>query len=370
MVPASYPSRPAYFACRFVRLLFKVCAAGEVGGQGVALLTCVAMTEDARRYKSAPLFFCAQLEAAGGFGSRDSFERVRRACIDAGWLHYERGAPRRAGRYWVCIPAAAADFDDDVAGELATNEPQVIRTGADEQRMNSGNDDAGTAGDPHGCGHDADAVRIGRGFDADQTSALPPSPLPRPSPPPLPDDGYAALLTPVKHPVPRGTQNDTPHPATTITPEQCPEAALGLMVRWRVNDPTRTEENRLGLRAAAARYGLPRVLATAERLMLAGAPQRPAGHKCWPDELLPALIAEDAASAPAQPAVATIQVPAVVLAARDLIARHGDAACREALGWAPTVAPTHDALLAAFDREAAAQALIDHFTVTPAGAAP
>lgn len=44
---SEYPRREPFFAHRFVRLLFKVCAAQTIGPDGVALLTCIVMTDKA-----------------------------------------------------------------------------------------------------------------------------------------------------------------------------------------------------------------------------------------------------------------------------------------------------------------------------------
>ena len=48
----SYPKRDSHFAHRFVRLLLKMCIAQQIGVDAVMLLTAIAHTEDAKRYRA------------------------------------------------------------------------------------------------------------------------------------------------------------------------------------------------------------------------------------------------------------------------------------------------------------------------------
>src|SRR5580692_7530572 len=117
----SYPSRPKFFSHRFCRLMAKVCLANEIGPECCWLLSIVAHTEDARGYRSAVTFTNGQLMPLVGINSDSTLSRARDRCIQAGWLHYEKGGTYRAGRYWVIIPSEYQSFDD-----LPTDEGEII----------------------------------------------------------------------------------------------------------------------------------------------------------------------------------------------------------------------------------------------------
>lgn len=116
---ADYPRNRDYkFAHRFVRLLAKTVAINEIGPSGFVLLTMIAMTEHSRFYKSPPTFFNGQLLQFLGNLSDDALCRLRKRCVDAGWLHYERSHKREAGIYWVVIPLQYEDIPDGPLGEM------------------------------------------------------------------------------------------------------------------------------------------------------------------------------------------------------------------------------------------------------------
>ena len=113
-----YPGRDSHFAHRFTRLLFRVCAAQEIGTEAVALLTCIVHTEDAKRYRAAVTYWNHQLESilAMSWGRLD---RARQKAIHGGWLHYEAGGKGKVGKYWVTIPPefdemSDSPFDEDL----------------------------------------------------------------------------------------------------------------------------------------------------------------------------------------------------------------------------------------------------------------
>lgn len=115
----AYPRRPPFFAHRFVRLLFRTCAAAEIGPDAALLLVAVAHTEDAKRYTGPVRFFAENLADQCGF-SVSSMSRARAKAVTSGWLHYEPGAKRRMATYWVMIPDRFADIPDgpnDHSGE-------------------------------------------------------------------------------------------------------------------------------------------------------------------------------------------------------------------------------------------------------------
>lgn len=104
MSDAAYPKRERFFAHRFVRLLAKTCAAQDIGPDGCWLLAVIAHLEDSKRYSASVSFYNAQLMAVMGFTREHTLIAARTRAVKAGWLHYEQGAKRQPGRYWVTIP--------------------------------------------------------------------------------------------------------------------------------------------------------------------------------------------------------------------------------------------------------------------------
>lgn len=117
-----YPRRPSHFAHRFVRLMMKAVAAQEVGTDGFALLTAIAMTEDAKRYRGPVVFFNHPLMAVCGFTSEKVFFRVRQKCVDSGWLVWTPGKKGVAARYWVAIPDQSEGIQDGPVDEVTEEE--------------------------------------------------------------------------------------------------------------------------------------------------------------------------------------------------------------------------------------------------------
>lgn len=130
----SYPAseRKAYFAFRFTRLMAKTCVAQEVGPLGCWLLTTIAMTEDASRYRRAVTWYDHQLTPLLGC-SQDAMARARKKCVEAGWLHYEPGSKCKAGKYWVIVPQHADGMPD-----TPTDENDIRPQKPDESATNSG----------------------------------------------------------------------------------------------------------------------------------------------------------------------------------------------------------------------------------------
>lgn len=116
----SYPRREAFFAHRFCRLLTKSAAAQMIGPEGFCLLAIIVHQEDAKRYTGAVSFWNAQLAPLCGFQSEDRLARVRSRCIEAGWLHYEKGAKGKPGKYWCLIPEEFTPLDDSPTDETET----------------------------------------------------------------------------------------------------------------------------------------------------------------------------------------------------------------------------------------------------------
>lgn len=101
---ATYPKREPYFAHRFTRLLFKACAAQDIGHHACLLLVHIAHTEDAAHYTGPIRFWNSQLMDTMGFTSPKQLARARETAMERGWLHYDRQHDRSVGQYWVAIP--------------------------------------------------------------------------------------------------------------------------------------------------------------------------------------------------------------------------------------------------------------------------
>jgi hypothetical protein len=117
MPTVAYPKRPAFFAHRFTRLLFKACVANEIGTDALALLVAIVHTEDAKGYRGAVTFWNEQLMPLIGVNGVKSLIRIRNKAVEAGWLHYEQGGKGVVGRYWVLIPPDFDGVDDSPTDE-------------------------------------------------------------------------------------------------------------------------------------------------------------------------------------------------------------------------------------------------------------
>ena len=377
-MPAAYPKRPRYFAHRFMRVLIKSCAAQEIGQDGLALLTVVAMTEDSKRYSDAVTFWNEQLEPLAGFRNWDQLNRTRTRVIAAGWLHYEPGGRGKVGRYWVTIPDHLEVLDDQPVGE---DDPHKIRAlfpaGADqslrEARIERGQSTDQNADDPRpACGQSAEPSYLSLNRSLSSSSGALTEPTIDPDEQDITSPAKPSADVP-RPSAPRGTGNDrvqiVPGRAITITRAD-PVQGLGVWIRWRANDASRQDENAATIRTLIAEHGAATVQRIAERLQREGAPdrERQAGDKCWVDEILPAILADQAnrsqasgSTQGANPPDATPQLESVTQALA-LLASRGASACRHALGWAPHVAPTDAEMRAALAREPVATELVDVLT--------
>lgn len=368
----TYPKRPHFFSNRFLRVLAKACAAQEIGQGAVCLLMTIAVTEDAKRYTGTVTFFNAQLMAAAGFRSEEALATARNRAIEAGWLHYEPGGKHVAGRYWVTIPERLEVLDDAPMGEGgaidrdqppsedgALIESPSTRSSAGRERDDSGLTTGVPAHDPRQSRSRAVGERLESGSTADHSNlslSLSLPLVPNAAEPPR-DDVEQDITTPSD--VPRGTKNDMVDPVH----------GLGVWIRWHSKDRNREDENAATVRELVATYGAVLVQRVAERLRRVGSVERDRkpGDKCWPDELLPEILRDQAATtATATPAPATVEdLPPIVRQAHALVALHGDDAARSALGWTTANAPTRRSILEAANRLAVAQELVDHLAALP-----
>lgn len=121
----TYPQRDRFFAQRVTRLLAKTCAAQQIGAEAALLVTFIAATEDAKRYRGPVTFYNEQLMPLIGTRRWHTFDAARRRAVEAGWLHYEApptGTRTKPGTYWATIPADLESLPDTTCdeGELST----------------------------------------------------------------------------------------------------------------------------------------------------------------------------------------------------------------------------------------------------------
>lgn len=112
-VRKGYPTnRKSHYAHRITRVLFKSCAALDIGHHAVHLIIHVAHTEDAARYRGPVRFWNSQLLSTLGLSSPKQLNAARQKAIDAGWLVYARSHDRAVGQYWTQIPGHLLSMDD------------------------------------------------------------------------------------------------------------------------------------------------------------------------------------------------------------------------------------------------------------------
>ena len=100
----SNPKRPAFFACKFGRLLTKTAAAMTIGADACWLLTIVSLQEDSIKYARPVNYWNEQLQTLCGFGSKKRLVTARTKAVEAGWLKYTSGSRTRPGTYQVKLP--------------------------------------------------------------------------------------------------------------------------------------------------------------------------------------------------------------------------------------------------------------------------
>jgi hypothetical protein len=155
--------------------MMKAVAAQEVGPEGFCLLTAIAMTEDAKRYRGPVVFFNQPLVAVCGFSSEKVLFRVRTKCVETGWLAYFPGKKGVAARYWVLIPEQCDGIQDGPVDEVTENSGEACESIAEQSGVNRA-----FGGNQLGVNRES----IGRTFI--------PVPNPLPSPEPEEESGSAA----------------------------------------------------------------------------------------------------------------------------------------------------------------------------------
>ena len=150
----------------------KVRAADQIGTSGLAMVSVIAMQEDACGYKRAVSFWNEPLMLDLGMRARNTFNRTREACIEAGWLKYKSGGTRKVGYYYVSIPDEFLDEKDSAVDErLSSNFERNEELMRDQCETNKG-----LIRDQ--CGSNEELMRD----QCDTVSTL--SPIPNPTPKP------------------------------------------------------------------------------------------------------------------------------------------------------------------------------------------
>lgn len=114
--------RPPFYAMRVLRMATKTALAQHHGTDVLALLTIIACTEDARRYRGPVAYWNEQLLPLVGFGKWERLDRARQKLVDAGWLIYEPGGRHKPGLYRATIPQDLIDINDAAVDESSTPE--------------------------------------------------------------------------------------------------------------------------------------------------------------------------------------------------------------------------------------------------------
>lgn len=173
-----YPKREPFFAHRFVRVLQKSCAAQDIGRDACLLLTFIAHTEDAARYRGPVRFWNEQLMTTLAFNNRRQLNNCRQKAIDYGWLVYNRKNDRAVGNYFVQIPEQFSDIPDTEIEPVGNFSCDVCATGTvHEVSQEHSLCDSGATRSVRKVPQEAYAKRT--------ESVTPPNPIPVPIPNPL-----------------------------------------------------------------------------------------------------------------------------------------------------------------------------------------
>ena len=199
MAEPEYPTRPRFFATKFIRAMVKVCVATEHGPEVFTLLTIIVSTEDAAHYRRPVVFLNDQLASVCGVTMKQLY-RVRERAVAAGWLHYVPGRRKVAPRYWVVIPDHAAGLDDLPTDEgddyLDKNSRAEFGKSREAIGKQSGNDRE-TIGEESGNNREMIGKQSGNTLIPDPN----PDPVPDKGAPPKPPAAFEPIAEPA-HPDP------------------------------------------------------------------------------------------------------------------------------------------------------------------------
>ncbi len=117
-----------YFAFKVIRAMTKTCAAHDIGLDGFGFVSLVAMQWDAIRYNRPVSYHLSALFDLLAITSKDSFYRLEKRCIAAGWLKKKNQGTRKPVLYWVEIPARFGEVPDTPSEDGQTNDRTNPRT--------------------------------------------------------------------------------------------------------------------------------------------------------------------------------------------------------------------------------------------------
>lgn len=132
----SYPTRPPFFAMKYLAYILRAGLAMDFGPRAVLLLTIIAITEDKIRYRKAVRFWNDNLTAFLGC-REDKLSEIRKQLSLAGWLHYVPGRKGVPGQYWVTAPGGDECIDDSILGENLP--PEAHGDGSETAQIPPGN---------------------------------------------------------------------------------------------------------------------------------------------------------------------------------------------------------------------------------------
>ncbi|QDT06892.1 hypothetical protein K227x_53150 [Rubripirellula lacrimiformis] len=185
-----YPKRSSHWAHKLTRLLFKSCAAQDIGHHAVCLVTHIAHTEDAARYQGPVRFWNSQLMEVLGFNSPKQLTAARDKAIQAGWLVYHRVNDRSVGNYWTEMPDSVSRFSDEPIEESCSDNGtgKHSENGKHSDSENGKHSDSGkgmhSESGTHGGTHSGMHCGTHSGMHCGTHSGKPSYPTPNPTPNP------------------------------------------------------------------------------------------------------------------------------------------------------------------------------------------
>ena len=119
----AYPQRPQLYALKYIQWLIDSGMVAEVGCDGFALLSVVALQEDRQRYQRHVNFWTSQLCDSLNV-SRQTLVTARSRVVKAGVLAYAAGARQRPAKYFTT--GMRSDNDDLVSKFLTLSNQNLI----------------------------------------------------------------------------------------------------------------------------------------------------------------------------------------------------------------------------------------------------
>lgn len=145
--------RESFFGQQVIRLMTKTCVANDVGPYAFTMLAIISAQQDAAKGRPVT-YWNDQLMTLVGIKKWESFDGVRRKCVEAGWLNYQNRGRRSAGIYEVVIPQRYAYLSDSRCDEGSPMYPLIGYTvhpdGGDTEYPSDGDNAGDNDGDKGG----------------------------------------------------------------------------------------------------------------------------------------------------------------------------------------------------------------------------